>query len=224
MTAPILSMRALMAPVRDALSEDGAFRHWLAGSEFLGPDDEPLLLFRGLSRPYDDDIAQRMPYQSFTDDLASAIAYAAPGNHREDDQPCPEAPCIVVAALAVRAPYLAQFHDQAEALARLQGFEIDPSMGYRDAVTPETPGALSRDGYDGILLDDGTGARDHVTYVAFRPDQVRVLAVVPLPDGAWLDPGAAAPQCAQRLVEAALQGLPHHDAEMTPRQSRGIRW
>lgn len=217
MNSPVIHSRALMAPIRDALAGDRAFRDWFGGSELLGPNYEPMLVFRGLSRPYDDAMARQIPYQCFTDDLPSAIAYAAPTNRRQGDAR-PAAPNVIVAALAVRAPYMARFDDQARALAKMQGFDIDPMLGYWEALTPDTPRVLAQNDYDGLIIDDGTGNRDHVSYVAFRPDQVCVLGTASLSHDAWQDPEASAPTVAQALVDAALQSLPRASA---PRPSRG---
>ncbi len=205
-SAPAFNLRALLAPVRDALAGDHEFRDWLDGSEFLGPNGEPLLLFRGLSRAYDDAMARQIPYQCFTNDLPSAISYAAPENRRQGDGRC-AASNVIVAALAVRAPYLVRFDDQARSLARMQGFDIDPMQGYWEAITPDTPRLLAEKDYDGVLFDDGTGARDHVTYVAFRHDQIRILGEASLSHADWSDPVGASPRVAQALVDSVLQGL-----------------
>lgn len=71
--------------------------------------------------------------------------------------------------LALTNPYIMRDDAAVQRLAAVGETTWRPGEHYSDVLTPEAIAWLQAQGYDGVILDDSTGARDHLTYVTFDP-------------------------------------------------------
>lgn len=124
-------------------------------------------VYRCLSRPYD---AAWDGMQFWTNDRQAALAYGlqAEGQQRQ----LVEADITITNALVIDSDAVAR--DIAERL----GVRWGPPDYYSDLLdAPDARDLLGAMGYDGAVLDDGSGSRDHQTFVTFHAHQVSVITV-----------------------------------------------
>lgn len=125
--------------------------------------------FRCLSQPFDP--ARCDGLQFWADQEAAALEYAQLASER----------WLVEASIALARPLVIDTDAVAGDIAARLGVRWAPPDYYSDILL--AAGAverLSALGYDGVIMDDGSGSLDHRTYVTFRAHQVAVVMTRPL--------------------------------------------
>lgn len=156
-----------IAPTEEALRN---FWRWFGDSKVVDDQGRPLVVYRGMSQPRVEGYGDGTEF--WTSDPAAASEYAVPLYRMEGDT-SERAPNVEAAYISMKNPYVMRTDEQATKLARMQGFRIDPAMGYWEAITPKTREVLESKGYDGIIFDDGTGGMEHDAYFVFHPTQIK---------------------------------------------------
>lgn len=129
----------------------------------------PMRAFRCLNQPFDPSRCDSL--QFWVDQEAAALEYAQLAPKR----------WLVEANIVLTHPLVIDTDAVARDIADRLGVRWAPPDYYSDIL--DAPGAaerLSALGYDGVIMDDGSGSMDHRTYVTFRADQVAVVMEKPL--------------------------------------------
>jgi hypothetical protein len=132
----------------------------------------PETVFRGLRTPYRPETADEQRFQFWTPDITAARAYAETGS----------SPSVLTARISIQNPFIIQTDAAARKLARLVDTRWDTSNYYSDIL--DAPGAhavLAHANHDGVILDDGNGQIDHLTFVTMYARQINIVSITKNP-------------------------------------------
>lgn len=132
----------------------------------------PETVFRGLRTPYRPEKAAEPRFQFWTPDIKAARAYTQTG----------ASPSVLTARITIQNPFVIQTDAQARKLARMVNTRWDTSKYYSDILDAHGAHAiLANAKYDGVILDDGNGQIDHLTFVTMYARQIDIVSITKNP-------------------------------------------